>query len=48
VEEKKRPRDVKLSIKGKLIKRLIIIILKVGCGGDRGDDEEVDITRLYR
>ncbi len=31
----------------KLIERLVIIILKVGCGGD-GDDEEINITRLYR
>ena len=46
--EEERPGDAELSTKGKLIKRLVIIMLKGGCGGDRGDDKEVDITRLYR
>ncbi len=46
--EKKRPGDAELSTKRKLIERLVIIMLKVGCGGDGGDDEKVDITRLYR
>ena len=46
--EGERPKDVELSTEGRLIERLIIIILKVDCGGDRGDDEEIDITRLCR
>ncbi len=46
--EEERSTDAELSTEGKLIERLIIIILKVGCGGGGGDDEEVDITRLYR
>ena len=45
--EGERPGDVKLSTEGRLIERLVIIMLKVGCGGG-GDDEEVDITRLCR
>ena len=45
--EEKRSGDVKLSTEGRLIERLVIIILKVGCGGGEKDDE-VDITRLYR
>ncbi len=45
--EGERPGDVELSTEGRLIKRLVIIMLKVGCGGGGGDDE-VDITRLYR
>ena len=45
--EGERPGNVELSTKERLIERLIIIILKVGCGGGGGDDEEVDITRLY-
>jgi len=48
VGEKKHPGDAKLSTKGRLIKRLVIIILKIDCGGGGGDDEEVNITRLYR
>jgi len=48
VGEGERPKDVELSTEGRLIERLIIIILKVDCGGDRGDDEEIDITRLCR
>ena len=45
--EKERPGDAELSTEGKLIERLVIIILKGGCGGDDGG-EEVDMTRLYR
>jgi len=48
VGEKERPEDTKLSTERKLIERLVIIILKVGCGGDGGDDEEINITHLYR
>ena len=44
--EEERPGDVELSTEERLIERLIIIILKGGCGGD-GDDEKIDITRLY-
>ncbi len=44
--EGERPGDAKLSTEERLIERLVIIILKVGCGG--GGDDEVDITRLYR
>ncbi len=46
--KEERPRDAELSTEGRLIERLVIIMLKVGCGGGGGDDEEVDITRLYR
>ncbi len=46
--EEERPGDAELSTEGRLIERLVIIMLKVGCGGGGGDDEEVDITRLYR
>ncbi len=46
--EEERPRNAELSTEERLIERLVIIILKVGCGGDGGDDEEIDITRLYR
>jgi len=45
--EEERPGDAKLSTEEKLIERLIIM-LEVGCGGDKGDDEEINITRLYR
>ena len=45
--EGERPKDAKLSTEWKLIERLIIIILKVGCGED-GGDEKINITRLYR
>ena len=45
--EKERPRDAELSTEERLIKRLVII-LKIDCGGDGGDDEEINITRLYR
>jgi len=48
VGEEERPGDAELSTEGRLIERLVIIMLKVGCGGGGGDDEEVDITRLYR
>ncbi len=48
MREKKRSGDAKLSTEGKLIERLVIIILKIDYGGGGGDDEEVDITRLYR
>ena len=46
--EGERPGDAELSTEGRLIKRLVIIILKEDCGGDGGGGEEVDITRLYR
>ena len=46
--KEKRPGDAKLSTEERLIERLVIIILKVDCGGDGEDDEEIDITRLYR
>ena len=46
--EKKRPGNAELSTKKRLIERLVIIILKVDCGGGERDDEEIDITRLYR
>ena len=46
--EEERPGDVELSTEERLIERLVIIILKIDCGGDEGDDKEVDITRLYR
>ncbi len=46
--KKERSGDAELSTEGRLIKRLVIIMLKVGCGGGGGDDEEVDITRLCR
>ena len=46
--ERERPGDVELSTEGRLIERLIIIMLKVGCGGSGEDDEEINITRLYR
>ncbi len=45
--EGERPGDAKLSTEGRLIERLIIIILKGGCGGDKGGGEEINITRLY-
>ena len=45
--EGERPGDAELSTEKKLMERLVIIMLKVGCGGGRGDDE-VDIIRLYR
>ena len=45
--EKERSGDAELSTKERLIERLIIIILKGGCGGDKENDEKVDITRLY-
>ena len=48
MRERERPEDAKLSTEGRLIERLVIIILKIGCGGDRGNDEKIDITRLYR
>ena len=48
MRERERPGDTKLSTKKKLIKRLIIIMLKVDYGEDKGDDEEINITRLYR
>ena len=48
MEKKERPGDAELSTEGRLIERLVIIMLKVGCGGGGGDDEEIDITRLYR
>jgi len=46
VGEKKRSGDAELSMEGRLIEKLIIIILKGGCGGDKKNGE-VDITRLY-
>ena len=46
--ERERPGDVELSTEGKLIERLVIIMLKVDCGGGGGDNEEVNITRLCR
>ena len=46
--EGERPADVELSTEGRLIERLVIIMLKVGSGGGGEDDEEIDITRLYR
>ncbi len=46
--ERERSGDAKLSTEGRLIEKLVIIILKVDCGGDGGDDEKIDITRLYR
>ncbi len=39
--------DAELSTEGKLIERLIIIMVKGGCGGDKKNREEIDITRLY-
>jgi len=47
VGEKEYPGDVELSTERRLIERLIIIMLKGGCGGDKGDGEKIDITRLY-
>ncbi len=44
--EGERPGDAKLSKEGRLIERLVIIMLKVGCGESGGDDEEINITRL--
>ncbi len=46
--EGERPGDAELSTEGRLIERLVIIMLKVDCGRGGGDDEEIDITRLYR
>ena len=49
--ERERSGDAELSTEERLIERLFVIlfiILKVGCGRGGGDDEEVDITRLYR
>ena len=48
MREKERPGDAKLSTERKLIEKLIIIILKIGCGGGGEDDEKINITRLYR
>jgi len=48
VGEGERSGDAELSTEGRLIERLVIIMLKGGCGGGGGDDEEIDITRLYR
>jgi len=48
VGEGERSGDAKLSTEGRLIKRLIIIILKIDCGGGGEDDEKINITRLYR
>ena len=45
--ERERPGDAELSTERRLIERLVIIILKVDCGGGGGDDE-IDITCLYR
>ncbi len=45
--EKERPGDAELSTEEKLIKKLIIIMLKRGCGGDKGDDKKINIIRLY-
>ncbi len=45
--ERERPGDAELSTERRLIERLVIIILKEGCGGGREGREEVDITRLY-
>ncbi len=45
--EEERPGNAKLSTKKKLIEKLIIIILKGGCGEDRENDEKINITRLY-
>ncbi len=41
------PGDAELSTEGRLIERLVIIMLKGGCGGGGGGEEEVDVTRLY-
>ena len=43
-----RSGDTKLSTEGKLIERLIIIMLKGGCGEDGGGGEKINITRLYQ
>ncbi len=44
--EEERPKNIKLSTEKRSIEKLVIIILKVDCGGD-GGDEEINITRLY-
>ena len=46
--KEERPRDAELSTEERLIEKLVIIILKVGCGGDEGDDEKINIICLYR
>ncbi len=46
--KEKRPKNVKLSMKGRLIERLVIIILKIDYEEGEENDEEIDIIRLYR
>ena len=46
--EGERPGDAELSTEGRLIERLVIIILKIGCGRGGEDDKEVNIMCLYR
>ncbi len=46
MREEERPGDVQLSMEGRLIERLFII-LKVGCGGHGEDGEKINITYLY-
>ena len=45
--EEERPGDVELSTERRLIERLVIIILKGGCGGGGKGGEKINITRLY-
>ena len=43
-----RPGNIKLSMKGRLIERLVIIILKIDYEEGEENDEEIDIIHLYR